>query len=175
MEDVDLVQRAADGDDVAFELLVRRHVDALWRLARALLDDHFAAEEAVSDAWFRAHRALRQYRGDAPVRAWLLTICRRSCLDRLRLHRPEVVSLDAVRTRADREDRPDLRVALRQAMSRLSPEEREAFTLVDVLGYSGEEAATVTGSPASTLRSRLIRARERLADQLTDPSAAEEK
>lgn len=173
MEDADLVQRAAGGDDVAFELLVRRHVDALWRLARLLLGDHFAAEEAVQDAWFRAYRSLGQYRGDAPVRAWLLTICRRACLDRSRQRRAEVVSLEAVRTRAAREDRPDLRVALGQALTRLSPEEREAFSLVDVLGYSGVEAAATAGVPPSTMRSRLARARERLADQLTDRAAEE--
>lgn len=175
MEDADLVQRAAGGDAVAFELLVRRHTDALWRLARLLLDDRFAAEEAVSDACYRAYRALGQYRGEAPVRAWLLAICRRVCLDRLRLHRPEVVSLDAARARAGREDQADLRIALGQALQRLDAGGREAFILVDVLGYSGEEAAAVVGVPASTLRSRLGRARERLADQLRDHTVAKER
>lgn len=175
MEDADLVQRAAEGDEIAFELLVRRHTDALWRLARILLNDRFAAEEAVSDACFRAYKALGQYRGDAPVRAWLLAICRRACLDRLRLRRPHVVSLDVARARAGREDQADLRIALGQAVTRLSPEEREAFTLVDVLGHSGEEAAAVVGVPASTLRSRLARAREHLADQLRDSAVAEEQ
>ncbi|HVF74111.1 MAG TPA: sigma-70 family RNA polymerase sigma factor [Acidimicrobiales bacterium] len=168
MEDAALVERAAAGDEVAFEAMVRRHTDAVWRLARANLRDDFAAEEAVQDTFVKAHRALAGFRGDASVRTWLLAICQRTCIDISRRKRPTVVSLDEARRARAREEQPELTVALDQAMGRLSDDERRAFTLVDVLGYSREEAAQIVGVPPSTMRSRVAKARLRLMDALGD-------
>lgn len=171
MDDVALIERAAGGDDVAFELLVRRHTDAAWRLARSLLRDDFAAEEAVQDTFVKAHRALGSFRGDAQVRTWLLSICHRTCIDRLRLKKAEIVSLDEARTRRRRDDQHELRLTIEAEVARLGDVEREAFTLVDILGYSREEAASVVGVPPSTMRSRVARAREQLARALGDEAA----
>ncbi len=172
VDDVALVQRAADGDDLAFETMVRRHTDAVWRLARANLRDDFAAEEVVQDTFVKAHRALASFRGDSSVRTWLLAICQRTCIDVSRRKRPVVVSLDeARRTRAHGDDEPELRVAIVEGMECLSDDERRAFTLVDILGYSREEAAQVVGVPASTMRSRVAKARLRMMDALDGASA----
>lgn len=168
MEDVELVRRAVAGEEAAFELLVRRHAPAAWRLARTLVRDDFVADEVVQDAFLKAHRALRTFRGESAFSTWLLAITRRVCLDRLRLKRANVVPLDeARRVRAEAVDAA-LRVALEQEIERLPDVEREAFTLVDVLGYSREDAAAVVGVPPSTMRSRVSRARERLAEALAD-------
>lgn len=173
MDDRELVERAAaTGDQAAFELLVRRHSAPLWRMARMLLNDPFAAEEAVQDTFLKAYRSLGSFRGDSSVATWLGAICRRTCIDRLRLKSAKVVSLDEVRHARAREDDAHLRVALEQAAAGLGPVEREAFTLVDVLGYSREDAAAIVGVPASTMRSRVARAREQLADALADDEAA---
>lgn len=172
MDDTGLLKRAAQGDDLAFELLVRRHTEPAWRLARALLGDDFAAEEAVQDTFLKAHRALDSFRGDAAVRTWLLAICRRACIDQLRLRRAEIVSLDEVRHLRASEEHVDLRIALETALAELPGIEREAFTLADVLGYSREEAAGIIGVPASTMRSRVARARSKLADALSDSDTA---
>jgi RNA polymerase sigma-70 factor, ECF subfamily len=171
MEDTDLVGRAADGDETAFELLVRRNIEPVWRLAHSMLREDFAAEEAVQDSFLKAYSGLRQFRGDASFRTWLLAICRRVCLDRLRLTRAEVISLDQVKTeRFAREDEHG-NVHIQQAMDNLPTDEREAFLLVDVMGHSREEAATIVGVPPSTMRSRAARARERLALALADSDA----
>lgn len=170
MDDNALLSRAVDGDEAAFELLVRRHTDALWRLARSLLPDDGSAEEAVQDAFWKAYRGLSAFRGDSSVSTWLVAICHRCCLDRLRLRRAHVVSLDAVR-RA-REDDTVLRLALEEAVGALPPDDRAAFTLVCILGYTREEAASIAAVPASTMRSRVSRARERLARALAEPSLA---
>ncbi|HVF06482.1 MAG TPA: sigma-70 family RNA polymerase sigma factor [Frankiaceae bacterium] len=164
-DDAALVRRAAGGDVLAFETLVRRHTDAVWRVARSMLRDDFAAEEAVQDTFLRAYRALGTFRGDAAVRTWLVSICTRVCVDRLRLRRPEVVPLEEAAARRTAPD-PDDRVQLDAAVRGLAPDERAAFLLVDVLGYTSGEAAAVAGAPASTLRSRLGRAREQLAAAL---------
>src|SRR5688572_31306981 len=86
-EDGALVARAAAGEEAAFELLVRRHSTALWRLAHMLLGDRFAADEAVQDTFVKAYRALGSFRGESSLATWLGAICRRTCIDRLRLKR----------------------------------------------------------------------------------------
>lgn len=166
MDDLGLAERAGKGDELAFELLVRRHTEAAWRLARSLLRDDFAADEAVQDTFVKAHRALGSFRGDAAVKTWLLAICHRTCIDRLRLKQAEIVPLDEARAKRRRDDEHELRLAIEHEVSRLGDAEREAFTLVDMLGYSREEAASVVGVPASTMRSRVARARAQLAQAL---------
>src|SRR5687767_1913165 len=140
VEDDDaLVAKARRGDDLAYEVLVRRHTPAVWRMARSLVSDDFAAEEAVQDTFVKAYRAIGTFRGDAAVRTWLLTICRRACLDELRRRDPVVVPLDRARHDHAVERDDAFRLALQHALTALPPDDREAFTLVDVLGYRREE------------------------------------
>ena len=169
-----LVQLAAGGDALAFETVVRRHTDAVWRLARSNLRDDFAAEEAVQDTFVKAHRALGSFRAESSVRTWLLAICQRTCIDASRRKRHAVVSLDDVRRTKGRDEQPELRLSIAQEVARLPADERRAFTLVDVLGYSREEAAEIVGVPASTMRSRVSRARQRLMDSLGGATAESE-
>ena len=168
MDDTTLAGRAASGDEAAFELIVRRHADRVWRLARSVLSDDFAAEDAVQETFLKAHRSLGAFRGDAALSTWLLSICHRTCLDRVRRREAEVVPIERLRDRRSTDTQPDLSVAIEQALPTLSNEERRAFQLVDVLGFSRAEAADIEQVPASTLRSRLARARERLVNALQD-------
>lgn len=173
-DDAVLVGRAAAGDELAFEVLVRRHTETVWRMARSLLDDDFAAEEAVQDTFLKAHRGLARFRGEAAVTTWLLSICNRCCIDRLRLRRADVVPLEHLREQRAREDTAELRLSIERALPALAPADRQAFTLVDVLGYSREEAAAIAAVPSSTMRTRVARARARLVDALTPDLDAEE-
>lgn len=175
MEDAALVARAAAGDDTAFELLVRRNTDPVWRLARTILRDDFAAEEAVQDTFLKAHRALSSYRGDASVKTWLCSICHRACIDRLRKKQAQVVPLESIREQRAREQQVELRLVIEEALDELSSDERRAFELVHVLGYSREEAAAIVDVPPSTMRSRVTRARERLAESIGGPDARVEE
>src|ERR1700736_2885122 len=85
MEDFELVTRVRTlGDEAAFELIVHRHYQLLWRDAQALLGNPEEAEEAVSKAFEKAFRRLDQYRGDASLSTWLVSICRNCCKDLLR-------------------------------------------------------------------------------------------
>ena len=166
MEDTTLLGRAADGDEVAFELLVRRHAETVWRLARSFLSDDFTAEEAVQDTFLKAYRGLRSFRGDASVKTWLLAICHRTCIDRLRTKKAKVVPLDVLRHHRAEATAPDERLAIDEMLEELSQDERRAFVLVHVLSYTRDEAAGICGVPPSTMRSRLVRARERLAQMM---------
>ena len=175
MDDASLVSRAAGGDERAFEVLVRRHAEAMWRLARSLLADDFEAEEAVQDSFMKAHRSLDSFRGEAAVRTWLLSICYRTCIDRLRAGRSRPVPVEAVPDVATVDDTVDLRLVLDRTMGALPEEERQAFMLVHVLGYSREEAAQICGVPRSTLRDRVVRARGRLADMVEEAEVVREE
>lgn len=165
MDDDELVHRAAGGDAAAFELLVRRHAGPLFRIARPIVRDDYLAEEVVQDTMIKAHRNLSGFRGDSSVKTWLSSICYRTAIDRSRGARPNVLPIDTARTAAQHED-VDLRLALSDALDELPADERQAFYLVVVLGHSREEAAAIVDVPASTMRSRVGRARQRLAASL---------
>lgn len=169
-DDLALVDRARGGDEMAFELLVRRHTDSVWRMAYGILRDRTTAEDMVQEAFIKAYRALGSFRGDSQFRTWLLTITHRACIDHTRRAR-EVVSLDEARREKTRETDHATRIALEMAVEALPADEREAFMLVDVLGLSREEAAKVSGIPASTLKSRLSRAHGRLVEALSGAAA----
>lgn len=114
MDDRDLIRRSVRGDEAAFELIVRRHTDAVWRVARAMLRDDHAAEDAVQETFLKAFRGLASFRGDASPKTWLVSICRRECIDRIRAKTEAPISLDRVREQHARHERPDLKVALDQ-------------------------------------------------------------
>ena len=167
MDDQLLARRARGGDDVAFETLVRRHTDTVWRFARTMAPDDPTAEEIVQDTFMKAYRGLGSYRGDSAITTWLYSICRRTALDRGRRRSAGVVPLDAARSLPGREVPAEDRLVLDEAIARLPDDEREAFMLSAVLGYSQEEAAALVGIPSSTMRSRVTRARARLVAELS--------
>lgn len=167
------MQAREGAEELRIEALVERHADVVWRFAVGILGDAADADEVAQDTFVRADGALDGFRGDAAPRTWLLAICRNLCIDRLRSRRP-TVSLDELHEGGfdpggeDRiDDRVGLRALLRDGVDELPEDEREAFVLVDVLGFSGEEAAVVCEVPATTLRSRRHRAHHRLVEHVT--------
>jgi RNA polymerase sigma-70 factor (ECF subfamily) len=152
-------------------MLVHRHYAAVWRVAFLSAREEMAAEELAQDTFLRAYGALSGWRGDASLRTWLATICRRQCIDRARLKQLETVTEPDLESAAGSTSETEAladRVDLRAALDRLPADDREAFLLVHHYGYSSFEAATLLGVPASTVRSRVGRARQRLAAALTE-------
>ena len=169
--DAALAASAAGGDTRAFEMLMRRHYAAVWRVAFLSAREEMAAEELAQDTFLRAYGALSGWRGDASLRTWLATICRRLCIDRARLKRPETVTEPDLESAAGSTSETEAladRVDLRAALDCLPADDREAFLLVHHYGYSSFETAALLGVPASTVRSRVGRARQRLAAALTE-------
>jgi RNA polymerase sigma-70 factor (ECF subfamily) len=171
-EDGALVQAARQGDRQAFALLYHRYKPDVWNLAYLTLRNEHEAEDCLQETFVKALRALSTDTSIEAVRPWLLTIARNACLDRLRAaKRRTFVSIDD-------EAIPELPAPARQvdgwldfrlALERLPREDREAFMLVDVLGYRSHEAATILGVAApSTLRSRVASARRQLAPSLLE-------
>jgi RNA polymerase sigma-70 factor, ECF subfamily len=167
--DAALAASAVGGDTEAFEVLVRRHYPAVWVVAFLFVQEEMAAEELTQDTFLRAYGALAGWRGDASLRTWLAAICRRLCIDRARLKKLETVTapdLEAVAGSTAEADVLADRFDLRAALDGLPTDDREAFLLVHHYGYTSFETATLLGVPASTVRSRVARARQRLAAAL---------
>jgi len=165
--DIDLL-RGAGGDEEALRELVARHQSSLTRLASAVLGNRSDAEEAVQDTFVAAHRAADTFHGDSTVKTWLHTICYRQCLTRLRRKRVVHLYIDVDDTTYVYEPDPAGQIAIENAVAELPEENRVAFALVDVLGFSREEAAALVGVAGNTMRARVARARLLLANILTE-------
>jgi RNA polymerase sigma-70 factor (ECF subfamily) len=172
--DRDLIARTASGDRHAFERLVERHAAAVLRLANVMTDDPSSAEDALQQTFLSAYRNAPTFRAEASVRTWLLTIARNAAYrlrrkrDREELMEEPLMTLgleagwgsddpEAMAIAAQR------RESLTRALRTLSSDDQEVLVLRDIEGLRGSEAAEVLGIGERALKSRLHRARLRLA------------
>jgi RNA polymerase sigma-70 factor (ECF subfamily) len=168
-----LAQSAARGDRAALTELIRATQHDVWRLCAHLVDPA-AADDLAQETYLRAVRALRGFRGDAPVRAWLLTIARRVCAAEIKSRqraREAVAGVAAGLPAAETAGDPGLRAELTGLLLSLDQDRRAAFVLTQVLGCSYAETASICGVPVGTVRSRVARARADL-DELLMPERA---
>lgn len=168
-----LAQRAADGDEVAFAVIVRRHVPYLRAFAAQLLRSSADADDVVQDALITAWEHLPALRDPGTLRSWLSTIVARKATDRLRSRRETAVIDDlelpsAAEGPAERAELSSQMVALSRALADLPEETRIAWTLREVSGASYEDIAARLDVPVSTVRGRLARARARLLELMTE-------
>ncbi len=164
----ELAVRAATGDRVALSDVVRATQADVWRLCAHLVDRQ-SADDLTQDVYARAIAALPRFRGDSPVRLWLLGIARHVCVDevRRRTRRRRILgrALPPPTTTPD----PTGAVDLDDLLAGLDPDQRAAFVLTQVLGLRYAEAAEALGCPVGTIRSRVARAREALVDAMAFP------
>lgn len=156
----DLLDKATEGDDTALGELVRRTQPQIWRLCSAL-GSRGEEEDLVQETYLRAVRSMRSYRGDAPVRSWLMAIARNVCADhvRLRVRDRRLVDRISLRLAEPVTPGPDLPYEL---LDLLDQDRREAFVMTQVLDLSYDDAAAILGCPVGTIRSRVFRARAEL-------------
>ena len=174
--DAELLGAHVAGDPYAFNELVSRHKDRLWAVAMRTTGDPEEAADALQDALISAFRRADQFRGDSAVTTWLHRIVVNASLDRLRRravrstqplpddleHLPGAVVADPTDAMARRETQ----LAITAALAELPDDQREAVMLVDVEGWSIEEAAARLGCPPGTVKSRCFRGRAKLAKRL---------
>ena len=171
LEDAELARRAREGDDGAYEDLVKRYGQIAFRVAWLVTRDRSEAEDAAQEAFVKAYYALDRFRPDLPFRPWLLRIVANEARNRARSSRrrqglalraaavsdgdaapsPETAALA-------REDRDTLLAAL----NRLSPADREVIGHRYLIGLSESETADVLDVRVGTVKSRLSRAMARL-------------
>lgn len=180
--DAELLRRSAGGDSVAFETFVERHQAAVMRLLLATAANPADAEDALQETFLAAWRSARTFAGTGPARGWILTIARHALhrLYRRRVGEPAShVSLDQLGLEAGwgSDEAPDAflarlddRAMLRAALAALPEDDREVLILRDLEELSGEDTARVLGITLQAMKSRLHRARLRLAARLKEAS-----
>ena len=170
------------GDPAAFEQLVRAHQDRIFDFCVRMLGDREEALDLTQDIFVSVHHALADFREDAQLSTWLFRIARNHCLNRLKhLQRRgrgrsdpfDDVAEGALSDALGSPERPDAalessreRARVQRAIAQLDPDARALVVLRDLEGLSYEEIAAVTQLPGGTVRSRLHRAREKLAHLL---------
>ncbi|MFI6324835.1 RNA polymerase sigma factor SigM [Nonomuraea sp. NPDC050556] len=172
--DAELLAAHIDGDPHAFSEIVKRHRDRMWAVALRTLGDADEAADAVQDAFVSAYRKAGSFRGEAAVTTWLHRIVVNACLDRMRRKSVRPVADDELIEAAERETpMPDQTVErevsmeVSAALKLLPPDQRAALVLVDMMGYSVEDAAQVLEVPSGTVKSRCARGRAKLAPILS--------
>lgn len=161
---------AIEGDNVAVAELVRLTQPAVWQLCTAL-GSAGEVEDLVQETYLRALKALPRFRGEAPVRLWLLSIARRTCADHVRRRQRRRRLIERVTANASRDELTHAQEATSELLAALDPPRREAFVLTQVVGLSYDEAAVVAGCPIGTIRSRVARARADLQDAVRSAEA----
>ncbi|MDA0562905.1 sigma-70 family RNA polymerase sigma factor [Streptomonospora sp. S1-112] len=166
-----LVTRAQDGDPDAFEVLVRRHQDTVYRIALRVLGDEGDAADAAQEALVAAWHRLPDLADPVSFRAWLYRIAGRRALNLARARTPEAPAdnVEAAATPAGPEQHTvagDLRHALARALAGLPPGQRTCWVLRELEGMGYEEIADVVGAGPDAVRGRIHRARARLVEEL---------
>ncbi|HMM51708.1 MAG: RNA polymerase sigma factor [Burkholderiales bacterium] len=181
--EADLVALAAAGDGAAFELLMRRHNQLLFRTARSILKNDAEAEDAVQEGYLRAWRALGEFRTESRLSTWLVRIVANEALGRLRRTGAQVIPLEAAMTSPEPEtqaaftDTPErgpehsalrsqVRTLLESRIDLLPEAYRTVFMLRAVEEMSVEEVAQALDIPEATVRTRFFRARSLLREGL---------
>lgn len=181
--DQQLVERVQRGDKKAFELLVSKYQRKLMRLVSRLVHDQAEAEDVVQEAFIKAYRALPNFRGESAFYTWLYRIGVNTAKNHLvtqgrRAPTSTGADIEEAETFVDADglrdiNTPESLLASKQiaetvnsAMSSLPEELRNAITLREIEGLSYDEIAEVMLCPIGTVRSRIFRAREAIAEKL---------
>src|SRR6476619_1552137 len=172
--DSELIARWKSGDERAASALVARHASALARFAVAS-GERNEVDELVQDTFIRAFNSLDGFRGDSSFRTWLFTIERRLLLDRRRAEKRRPSQVEVQESHAATEyDALDSMVAgeaanrVREAMKKLSPTQREVFTLRVAQGLSYKEIAELVGTTEGAARVHYHNAMRAVKEYLDD-------
>ncbi len=177
--DTMLIETAQRGDADAFNLLVLKYQDLLYRISLRIVQDECTAEDATQNAFLQAFQKIRSFRGGS-FKGWLARVAINASYDELRrLKRHNTFSLEPFNAEGEEIESPawmsdlsstpqeltesrELERVLQECIHALIPEYRLIVTLVDIEGMSYAEAARAARVPVGTVKSRLARARMQL-------------
>lgn len=165
-----LVARAQTGDKAAFAELYRHHHRRVYAVCRRLLSDAQLAEELTQDAFILAWQKLHLFRGESQFSTWLHRVAVNAVISYQRKHKSWLHWLkkgDDEIPDIPQHESPGERRDLEWAIARLPARARQVFVLIDVEGYSHEEAAAELGIAEGTSKAQLFRARELLRGMLS--------
>lgn len=188
VSDSDLVHRIRQGDEAAYELVMRRFNQRMFRVARSIVTDDAEAEDVVQESYLRAFLKLDQFDGPSGLGAWLARIVANEALGRLRRHKrvvfledhlrnideaPKTPYSDTAQTMTSPGPGPDRLAAngelgrlLENAVDQLPDQYRSVFMLRAVEGMSVAETATSLSIRQETVKTRFHRARRLMQKSL---------
>lgn len=172
------------GDRAEFTRLVDKYSGPIYRLTFKILGDAQDAEDALQETFLKAFRALRDFEGRSSVSTWLYRIAVNEAFMALRRRKPDAVSVDEAQPTPDGEQEPiqivdwcclpedellssEARDHLDKAIDRLSPALKAVFLLRDIEGLSVRETAEALNLTEAAVKTRLLRARLNLREQLS--------
>lgn len=180
-DDQNLIKRTLSGDTDAFDQLVLKHQDRLYRTLVHMLGSVHDARDVTQDAFLLAYQKLDTFRQEASFYSWLFRIAYHAAISRRRKNRQIHQSLEGRREQTgidlpdrspasdptehlNREEQQEL---VRTALNQLPPDYRDVLTLKELEGFSYDEIASILGCPIGTVRSRIHRGREELREKLS--------
>ncbi len=176
-EDTLLAFRAAEGNEEAFETLVRKYEKLVSSCIYQTVSNTEDTLDIAQETFLKVYKSLSTFKGESSFSSWIYRVAKNCALDFLRKKKPASMSLDSTDEEGATIDVPDTDVksnpedaalkseaenVLFKAMQKLSDEHREMITLRDLNGFTYEEIASLLGLEAGTVKSRLFRAREAL-------------
>lgn len=181
--DQQLVERVQRGDKAAFDLLVAKYQRKIFRLLSRLIRDSAEIEDVAQEAFVKAYRALPNFRGDSAFYTWLYRIAINTAKNYLvsqgrRAPTSTETEIEDAETFDDGDHLRDLNTpdsmlltkevagAVNRAIDQLPEDLRTAIVLRELEGLSYEEIAESMQCPIGTVRSRIFRAREAIAEEL---------
>jgi RNA polymerase sigma-70 factor (ECF subfamily) len=181
-EDLLLLERCKQGDQIAYGQLVRKYQNSVYNLCRKMVRNPEEARDLAQEAFVRTFASLERYNPVYAFSSWLFKITSNLCIDHIRKQRIQLLSIDdpvegeegkISREFADPGQRPDqasehneLRAAISAAIAQLPIHYREVLTLRHHEQLSYEEISHSLGIPLGTVKARIHRAREGLKGQL---------
>ena len=166
--DGDLLRRFVDGEPAAFEALFRRFSPEVYRWILRIVRDASAADDALVEAFWRAHRSRARFDPSRSFGAWMRRIATHTAIDHLRRRRAAAhVQQADDRIPAREAVDPDVAALVARAFASLSPKLQVVATLALVDGRPYEEIADALGVPVGTVKSRVFRATRALRAELT--------
>jgi len=174
----DLIERCLNGDQAAWEEIVRLHWRKVFNIAYKFVGRHDLAEDLTQDVFLKLFKSLNTFDRRANFQTWLISVSRNLCIDHYRSVRKEretvnrdidpaeltpVSSDTSAYARLETRDRVQM---LREALDKLPPTLRTAVMLRDIQEFSYQEIATKLKLPEGTVKSRINRGRTELARQI---------
>ena len=169
--DESLVQRMAARDEDALRELHQRYAPYLSAVARRMLKDPDEVQQCVQDAFVNAWDYAERYDVDkASAKTWLVTICHRLAINRIRGGKLDTLPLQHWDAPVRHPDHVE-RLYVQEAVATLSDEDRELIELAFYQGYSHSQVAKATGKPLGTVKTKLRNALQTLREHLTGGEA----
>lgn len=182
---MDFVNKARQGDLLAFDDLVRRYQERIYATVFHMTSNHEDANDLTQETFIKAHQALKSFKGDSSFFTWIYRIAVNKTINLLKQRKnrihislndmdinaendPELVSLVSNNTPRRDMNLSELQEKLNAAMLTLSEDHRLVVTLHDIQGLSHEEIGKIMDCNVGTVRSRLFYARQQLQAQLAD-------